>query len=599
MVVTLYGLSALRFSQGTADTKEIAVRALLDIKASAISTIMLDPSLVETKVVFADAESNIERQSKLMDSLHLPPQQMNLFSNTLRQWQEYDQASQRLINADGVDAIPVRESLRQLYHQSFEPFEISIEQLSYNLIRDAENAKKSSKEHTALVYWVLLPLLTLISIVVGGLVVVMQQRGERTSGILNTVVEAVVEINEHGQIQDINPAGELMFGYRKTELLGRNISILMPEPYQSNHDQYIHKYLESGHANVIGIAREAHAKRKNGASFPIEISVGEARQGRHRFFIGIIKDITARKLIEIEQRIAAIAFETQEGILITDADKRIIRVNQAFTKITGYSAYEVIGLKPSILKSGKHDRSFYECMNATLDKDGTWKGEIWNRKKDGQLYPEWLTITTVKDDAGLTTNYVGTIADISEHKQAEAIMKSMAFQDPLTHLANRRLITSRTEQALAASKRSKSYGALFYLDIDNFKSLNDTMGHHHGDLLLCEVASRLKGCVRTEDTVARLGGDEFAILVEHLSDNLEVSINMARGIGEKIVLALREPYVLEGSHHQSSASVGVALLHGNYSQLETLISEADAAMYVVKKAGRNSYHLAATFSTST
>lgn len=303
--------------------------------------------------------------------------------------------------------------------------------------------------------------------------------------------------------------------------------------------------------------------------------------------VGAVQDITEQKEIEVSLRVAAVAFETHEAILITDTQSRIIRVNQAFQDITGYSAEDVIGNNPKILSSGRHDKAFYEAMWQQLLNTGTWSGEVWDRRKDGQTYPKWLTITAVKNDAGETTEYVGIFSDITARKQAEEEIRNLAFFDTLTKLPNRRLLMDRLRLALSASARTNHYGALLFLDLDRFKTINDTLGHDYGDLLLIEVAERIRSCVREVDTVARLGGDEFVVLIEHFSAQMtEVSQRVAH-IAEKIRVALAAPYRLNQHECHTSPSIGVCLYHGNTEEVDTLVKHADMAMYQAKAAGRN------------
>ena len=201
--------------------------------------------------------------------------------------------------------------------------------------------------------------------------------------------------------------------------------------------------------------------------------------------------------------------------MITDADKVILKVNHAFTRITGYSAQDVVGLKPNLLGSNLHDQVFFADMREQLRQSGVWQGEIWNRRKNGEVYPEWLAITAVKSDAGQVTHYLGTLTDISERKSIENELRNLAFYDPLTRLPNRRLLLDRLQQAMTAGARTGKAGAVMLLDLDNFKMLNDTLGHDIGDQLLIDVARRIESSVRQGDTVARMGGDEF---VAYLSE---------------------------------------------------------------------------------
>ena len=310
-------------------------------------------------------------------------------------------------------------------------------------------------------------------------------------------------------------------------------------------------------------------------------------QGTFKGYLGASRDITERKLAEANLRIAATAFEAQEGMVVTDAENLILRVNRAFTEITGYSAPEAIGQSPRLLRSGRHDAAFYRAMWQSIQASGTWKGEIWNRRKNGEVYPEWLTITAVKDGNGAVTNYVATLTDITGRKAAEEEIRNLAFYDPLTQLPNRRLLMDRLHQALAGSERSRKRGALLFIDLDHFKTLNDTLGHDKGDLLLQQVAQRLTACVREADTVARLGGDEFVVMLEDLSETAEEAVAQTRAIGEKILDTFSHPYLLAGIQHSSSGSIGIAPFRGHEQTETALLKHADIAMYQAKAAGRN------------
>ncbi|RTL25457.1 MAG: diguanylate cyclase [Rhodocyclaceae bacterium] len=308
---------------------------------------------------------------------------------------------------------------------------------------------------------------------------------------------------------------------------------------------------------------------------------------------GFATDITEAKETELKLRIAAATFEGQEGIFITDAEGRIVQVNQAFTAMTGYSAREAIGQTPAMLRSGRHGQEFYRRLYAGLERDGFWQGEIWNRRKNGEVFVEWVTISAVRDDAGQVTHYVAAFSDITEHKKAEEQVHQLAFYDPLTQLPNRRLFHDRLEQALVASARSRHGGALLFLDLDGFKGLNDTHGHVMGDALLVEVAHRLVDSLRESDTVARLGGDEFVVILENLDEEERDAESHAGRVAEKLREELARPYHLSvpgGSDsviHQCTASVGVCMFLGHEESRDELIKRADIAMYRAKDAGRN------------
>jgi diguanylate cyclase (GGDEF)-like protein/PAS domain S-box-containing protein len=288
-------------------------------------------------------------------------------------------------------------------------------------------------------------------------------------------------------------------------------------------------------------------------------------------------------------RVAATAFESQEGMMVTDAKVVILRVNEAFTKITGYSAEEAIGQTPSILHSGKHGKEFYADMWESINKTGAWAGEIWNRRKSGEIYPEHLSITAVKDNTGIVKNYVASRVDITARKQAEERINNLSFYDPLTQLPNRRFLLDRLHQALATSERRGRRGALLFLDLDYFKTLNDTLGHDVGDLLLQQVAGRLSSCVRKGDTVARFGSDDFVVLLEDLSESAIEAASQTQDVAHKILSTLSQPYQLNEHSHHSTISIGASLFHGNEEAVEELLKQADIAIYQSKTEGRNTF----------
>ncbi len=304
-------------------------------------------------------------------------------------------------------------------------------------------------------------------------------------------------------------------------------------------------------------------------------------------FVRMSDELERRRRAEQQLLIAATAFECREGICITDASGVILRVNKAFMAITGYDAEEVIGKTPSILKSGRHDAAFYSSMWQQLREDGAWEGEIWDRRKNGEVYPKWLTITAVKTTDGVVTHYVATHTDVTARKASEEEIKYLAFYDPLTNLPNRRLLVDRLRQALATSTRNQNHGALLFVDMDNFKALNDTLGHHMGDILLQQVAQRLVSCVRESDTVARLGGDEFVIMLEALNLSAEEAASQAELVANKILSALNPIYRIEHHDYRITPSIGVTLFIAHRDNIDDLLKKADIAMYQAKSAGRN------------
>jgi len=284
-------------------------------------------------------------------------------------------------------------------------------------------------------------------------------------------------------------------------------------------------------------------------------------------------------------RLAAKVFEsTFEAIFVTNTDQLIESVNPAFTMITGYQAHEVIGKKPSILASGRHDGAFYESIYKALALVGHWQGEIWNRRRDGEIYAEWITINVVKNDAGEVSNYVAVFSDITHRKAAEERMSFLAQHDALTSLPNRVLLEDRLVRALAHAQRNNKKLAVIFLDLVDFKKVNDTVGHHAGDQLLQIVAQKLSACVRAEDTVARLGGDEFVVLLEEISAEDNVTL-----IVTKILDSLSRPVKLEGREVGVGSSIGISLYPDDGQEADDLMRHADAAMYKAKMQGENTF----------
>ena len=287
--------------------------------------------------------------------------------------------------------------------------------------------------------------------------------------------------------------------------------------------------------------------------------------------------------------IAAIAFQTHEGIMITDKNSKIVRVNEAFTRITGYEETDVIGETPKLLKSSKHDEQFYNDIRNSVVEDGKWSGEIWNRRKNGKIYPEWRTITAVKDKNEVITHYISTFSDITKLKQAEKEIENLVFYDPLTALPNRRLLQERLEHELKIARRYQRAGILFFLDLDRFKHINDSLGHSVGDKLLIETADRLKTLLRDTDTAVRLGGDEFVILANAQDGIHSDIIDQSRVIAEKILNIISTAYLIDTHELYISASIGITLYTGLDETVEILLQRADTAMYQAKNAGRNTY----------
>lgn len=405
------------------------------------------------------------------------------------------------------------------------------------------------------------------------------------STVFNSSAEAIIITDADANIISVNEAFICITGYSEADAIGNNPRLLASGKQNKAFYEAMWKVLleqEMWRGELVN-------RRRDGTLYDASLTITAHHDdaGNLLHYIGFLSDITEHKQSENELRIAATAFETQDGIMITDADRRILRVNQAFTQITGYSLEEVAAKDPSLLKSGRQDEDFYSAMWASINQTDSWEGEIWNRRKNGEIYPEYLNITAVKDSLGNVTNYVGSLADITLRKTAEDEIKKLAFYDSLTGLPNRRLLFDRMQQALASSVRNNKMGALLYIDMNNFKALNDSLGHLVGDLLLQQVGQRLITCVREGDTVCRLGGDEFVVMLEDLSDQAEAAGTQAELVGEKIISSLNQSYLLESNYYLISPSIGVTLFGGQKDSVHELLKQADIAMYKAKESNNN------------
>jgi diguanylate cyclase (GGDEF)-like protein/PAS domain S-box-containing protein len=421
----------------------------------------------------------------------------------------------------------------------------------------------------------------------------------RYSSALSSLSEGVVIQGGSGEIMTANNAAGSILGLTVDQLTGRSSS---NPGWQAIHEDGT-PWLGDTHPAMVTLKTgKAISEAIMGIHKPdgllswisinAEPIVSRGEQLPHSV-VTSFTDITLRKEAETQLRIAAIAFESQEGMIITDADGVILRVNRAFTENTGYTAEDAVGQTPQLLSSGRHDSVFYKTMWESIQRDGVWQGEIWDRRKNGEVYPKWLTISAVRGRDGAVTHYVGTHIDITQRKAAEEQLHKLAFYDALTQLPNRRLLLERLGHALAGSVRNQRQGAIMFLDLDNFKTLNDTQGHDVGDCLLIEAAQRLQSSVRQGDTVARLGGDEFVVMLEALDGDGLVAAQV-EGVAEKILAALEHPYRLELStapgntiDYRCTASIGVTLFGAEAVHVDELLKQADLAMYQAKDAGRN------------
>ena len=405
---------------------------------------------------------------------------------------------------------------------------------------------------------------------------------------LAAISQGVLITDADRRITYANPAFQRITGYNEAEIIGKTPAFLHNKGGDSESLSALQTAISAGNqfqGNLLNY-------KKDGTPFWSDLSISKVvdHEGKPTHYVGVTRDITETRLMHQELRIAATAFESLHGIMVTDSKGIILRVNNAFSEMTGYSSEEVIGKSPSLLNSGRHEPEFFAEMWRQLSETGTWYGEVWDRRKNGEIFPKWQTITAVRGADESTTHYVAAFTDISENKAAEAEISNLAFFDPLTQLPNRRLLLDRLQHALATSTRHQRNAALMFIDLDNFKTLNDTLGHDKGDLLLQQVAQRLSGCVREGDTVARIGGDEFVLILEGLSSNLPEAANQGELIGEKILDSLNQPYDLITQDYHTTPSIGVTLFCGHDIGVDELLKQADLAMYQSKAAGRNTLH---------
>jgi diguanylate cyclase (GGDEF)-like protein/PAS domain S-box-containing protein len=400
--------------------------------------------------------------------------------------------------------------------------------------------------------------------------------------IIDNLQDLYYRTDLEGRVVRLSPSSQQIFGYAPDEYLGRRLADLYVEP--GGREVFLKTLQEAG-GRVNGY--EARMRHRDGHEIWVMTNAQYVRDGAGQVVgvEGTVRDITLRRQSEEQIRLAAKVFEnSSEGILVTDAENRIVSVNPAFSLVTGYAADEVIGHRPSMLSSGRHDAEFFETMWAVLLRDGRWNGEIWNRRKSGELYPEWLSIASVRDDQGRLTHHVAVFSDISDRKQAEERIDFLAHHDPLTELPNRLLFKDRFERAMAHGLRADTRTALLIVDLDRFKAVNDSLGHPVGDALLREAAHRLEACVRDTDTVCRQGGDEFLVALTDVRDDEAVA-----RVAEKVLAALSGAFAVEGHEVTISSSIGIALGPNDGKDFETLLRKADIAMYHAKDAGRNTF----------
>jgi diguanylate cyclase (GGDEF)-like protein/PAS domain S-box-containing protein len=417
--------------------------------------------------------------------------------------------------------------------------------------------------------------------------------------VLEASDSAIIVTDPMGVIVHFNPAARNLLGYQSEEVVGQAILTRFHDAGEmAAHAPRVAEELgipvPEGIEIIVAFARHGLSDRqewtyvtKDGARIPVFLSVSGvyAEDGSLMGFMSVAQDISDLKRADQQVREAAKVFETSpECILVTDAHGNIRTVNPAFSETTGYSADEVVGKNPRLLKSGRHDHAFYRTMWEELNSSGHWEGEIWNRRKDGEVFPVWQSISAVRNSHGEMVEYVAMFSDISRRRAAEEEIRYRAWHDGLTGLPNRSLLDEHLQLALRDARRTGNKVAVIFMDLDYFKSVNDTLGHAMGDVLLCQAAKRLSGCLRDTDTLARQGGDEFVVILQgirHVQDAARVT--------GKMIEALAQPFDLDGHQAHIGASAGITLYPDDGGDSQSLYRNADLAMYRAKSAGRNNF----------
>ena len=401
-------------------------------------------------------------------------------------------------------------------------------------------------------------------------------------GILDDLQDTYYRTDQAGIIVRASRSVEQLLGYTVEETLGRKLADFYCS--QADREDFLARMRANGGHIVGGESRLRHRDGRELWVLTTAHFITDA-DGNVVGVEGTTRDNTRQRHAEEQLRLAAKVFESSgEAIMITDANGIMISVNQAFTAVTGYSAAEAVGSNASMLASGRHSREFFSDMWCAMLGNGYWQGEIWNRRRNGEIFPEWMGISSVRDEKGVISHFVGIFSDISERKAVEAKIAFLAHHDPLTGLPNRLLLKDRMQQAMVHGERTGRKVALLFVDLDRFKAVNDSFGHPVGDVLLRDAAQRLLACVRDSDTISRHGGDEFLVVLTDLQ-NSEAPARIAA----KIMAVLGEPFHIEAHEAKISASVGIAVYPEDGADFDQLLKKADTAMYHAKGAGRNAF----------
>ncbi|WP_404343888.1 EAL domain-containing protein [Vreelandella venusta] len=411
----------------------------------------------------------------------------------------------------------------------------------------------------------------------------LQSREAQMEALVNSLQDLIFVFDSQGRFTYIHAIQKDKLLLDSEEILGRHYREVLPAEISTSFDAIFSQVQASGQVVTFEYPLMLSGERRY---FHATLSPLANTAERFEGVLSVTRDITDAKQAEVELQIAAAAFQAHLGIMVTDARGNILKVNDTFKRITGYSDDEVVGKNPRMFSSGHHNAAFYRRLWKRVVANGSWEGEIWNQRKNGELFPEWLTISAVYGAEGELTHYVATMSDISERKAAEQEIHQLAFYDPLTGFANRRLFMDRVGSALKELNRHQRCGALLLIDIDNFNHVNDTLGYHAGDQLLQGVALRFGQMLRDTDTLARLGSDEFAVLIEGVDGSPRQTQRLAEHIARKLLAALDEPVHIGEESAVVTASVGVTIISDSQRSADDYLQQVDMALSQAKGSGR-------------
>ncbi|MGB4468277.1 MAG: EAL domain-containing protein [Azovibrio sp.] len=503
-----------------------------------------------------------------------------------RRWPEPAATRARLLAAHGKlivnDHLPLQRLMYDLSHSRF-PEDM---ERAYGEYARAFARAEIQAEH----YRRLMAIFALFMIAVVALIMLRlrhtAQELARSHSLLNNVAdhlgEGILSFDARGRLNFLNRRAEVLLGRSESELLGQSVDCILPQ--DEAQDSSFRAALAAGRS----FEGEECVQRPDGKQLPVAFLGGPMarRDGSDGppGYVTSFRDISAQRMAAARLQLAARVFDNlSEAMTITGPDGRIQSVNPAFTRITGFTEADAVGHTPGfLLGSGIHDKSFYQEMWKSLNEAGKWQGEIINRRKSGETYPEWLSITAVRDEAGAIVQYLALFSDISERKQAEAYIHHLAYHDPLTGLANRLLFNDRLDNAMHQAHRSRRPLAIMLFDLDRFKSINDSLGHGAGDILLKSVSQRLTRLLREGDTLGRLGGDEFALLLPEISSHAD-----AASLASRMLAEFETPFDLDGREVFVTTSIGIAVYPSDGENPQTLLKHADVALYNAKDAGRS------------